>query len=159
MTDYLLSLIREFKQKGVLIDSNLLLLFAVGSVDVGLIPNLARTAAYSANDFQLVERFIDYFPNKFTTPHVLAEASNLIGCRPELRDSLGKFIAIADEVFVAARELVTRSEFRNFGLTDAGLCTLSESGLLVLTDDNPIAAFLSKNKLPVVGLDHLRAIF
>ncbi len=71
MNNYLLGLIQHYKQKGLLIDTNILLLYIVGAVDINLIRNFGRMAEFAENDFYVVSKFVDYFDIKITTPHIL----------------------------------------------------------------------------------------
>ncbi len=79
MNSHLLELIRKYKHKGLLIDTNSALLYLVGSFDPSLIRNHSRTSKYSEDDFDKVSKFIEFFVEMITTPHVLAEISNLLG--------------------------------------------------------------------------------
>lgn len=88
MNDYLLKLIQKYKQKGILIDTSILLLYIVGSFDINLIRTFKRTQMFSENDFKIVPKFIDYFELKITTPHVLTEVSDFIDNRQSLQSVL-----------------------------------------------------------------------
>ncbi|HEY7305310.1 MAG TPA: hypothetical protein VH601_14395 [Bryobacteraceae bacterium] len=63
--------------RGLLIDTNLLVLFAVGSVNRDRIETFKRTRRYTAEDFDLLLRVLGNWGVRYTTPHVLAEVSNL----------------------------------------------------------------------------------
>lgn len=103
MNDYLLGLIQHYKQKGLLIDTNILLLYIVGAVDINLIRNFGRTANFAENDFYVVSKFVDYFDIKITTPHILTEVSNLFGNRKNLQAALSKYIELTEENFWKAK--------------------------------------------------------
>lgn len=93
MSDYFLDLFTRHRTQGLLIDTNILLLFVVGSVNPDLIPKLSCTSNYSIQDFQIVETAIDFFETKVTTPHILTEVSNLVD-RKESQEGLSSFVAI-----------------------------------------------------------------
>ena len=61
MNEYLFSLVIKYKNKGVLIDTNILLLFLVGSLDLNLIRGFKRTTNFTENDFDLISNFIKHF--------------------------------------------------------------------------------------------------
>lgn len=62
-----------------LIDTNLLLLFVIGSVDNGhFIGASKRLDAFSYDDYRLLNEYIGKFDNFATTPYILTEVSNLI---------------------------------------------------------------------------------
>ena len=77
--DYYTKLLSKYKTQGVLIDSNLLLLYFVGLYDQKQIPKFKRTAKYVIEDFLTVARIIDFFSRIVTTPNILTEVSNLSG--------------------------------------------------------------------------------
>lgn len=156
MNDYLLDLLTKYRQKGILIDTNLLLLFVVGSLDPGLIPKVSRTANYSVQDFQIVTKVIDFFDIKITTPHILTEVSNLID-RNEIQGALRTFVSIVVERFVESSKVITHNMFSAFGLTDVAILDISKDNYLVLTNDGPLIGLLKNNGVDVVNLDILRA--
>jgi hypothetical protein len=62
----------------LLVDANLLILYTVGSVSPNRIASFKRTRRYEIRDFDLLTATLANFPELYTTPHVLAEVSNLI---------------------------------------------------------------------------------
>ena len=62
---------------GLLIDTNLLVLFIVGAVNLDRIESFKRTRQYSKTDYQLLLRVLDDFTPLYTLAHVMAEVSNL----------------------------------------------------------------------------------
>ena len=74
-----LGLIEKHRGTGVLIDSNLLVLHLVGTVNWERLKTFKRTQAYTLEDFELLEGLISCLGRLFTTPHVLTEVSNLTG--------------------------------------------------------------------------------
>ena len=62
---------------GLLIDTNLLVLFVVGGVNRDRIESFKRTRQYSKTDYQLLLRVLDGFEPLYTLAHVMAEVSNL----------------------------------------------------------------------------------
>ncbi len=73
------TLLARYKRKGVLVDSNLLLLLFVGLFDPARIKKFKRTGHFSEVDFRLLVNFLAYFDKAITTPHILTEVSNLAG--------------------------------------------------------------------------------
>lgn len=155
MTEYILELFTRYRSRGVLIDTNLLLLFVVGSVNSELIPKLSRTSNYSPQDFQIIEKAIDFFDKKITTPHVLTEVSNLVD-RTELQTGLSTYVANAVENFVESNQIMANSAFSAFGLADTAILDLSANEYLVLTDDGPLFGLLTNRGVDVVSLNILR---
>ena len=88
MSSYAEILIDRFCSRGVLIDTNLLLLYVVGRYDDGIIRRgaFSRLAAYSIDDYGLLVGLMSLFDKYVTTPHVLAEVSNWIGKLPNAQE-------------------------------------------------------------------------
>jgi rRNA-processing protein FCF1 len=158
VTDNLVQLISRYRERGILIDTNLLLLFVIGSLDPSLIPKIARTANYTFNDFQIVSKFVDFFSTKVTTPHVLTETSNLIGHRINVRTALHSYIFLAEEKYERSLALAADERFASFGLADMAVIECARNNHLVFTDDRPLFGLLQSNGLPSVDLATLRRI-
>jgi hypothetical protein len=77
--DYIGHLISLYRRKGLLVDSNLLLLYFVGAYDPERISTFKGTYSrgFSEDDFNLLFRLIALFEKIVTTPNILTEVSNL----------------------------------------------------------------------------------
>ena len=64
-------------RSGLLIDTNLLVLYTVGTVNQSRIENFKRTSQYSEQDYGLLLRVIPKITPLYTVAHVMAEVSNL----------------------------------------------------------------------------------
>jgi hypothetical protein len=62
---------------GLLVDTNLLVLYAIGTVNRRRIETFKRTRQYTEGDFDKLLRVLNAFTPLCTLPHVLAEVSNL----------------------------------------------------------------------------------
>jgi hypothetical protein len=71
------ALIEKHKAKGVLVDTNLLVLLLVGTVNKQRIPNFKRTEDFTIKDYELLVRLINWFGKLIATPHVLSQVSDL----------------------------------------------------------------------------------
>lgn len=143
----LAELIAKYRSRGVLLDTNLLLLDVVGRHDPGLIRKHKRTATFSLEDFILLEELLDQFPTIVTTPHILAEVSNLSAqihgsAIPGLRSAFAGRIQLLDERYCTGRQAVADRHFGRLGITDAGVLTLCQEHFLVLTTDATLATVL-----------------
>jgi hypothetical protein len=69
------------RRHGLLVDTNLLVLFIVGSVNPDRIGTFKRTNKYSRTDYQLLIRVLGHFEPIYTLAHVAAEVSNLTDLR------------------------------------------------------------------------------
>ena len=61
--------------KGLLVDTNLLVLYAVGLVNPDRISTFKRTRKYSKDDFELLLRVLAEYRPLCTVAHILAEVS------------------------------------------------------------------------------------
>jgi rRNA-processing protein FCF1 len=153
-------LIRKHRAKGILVDTNILLLYFVGIFDPTLIARFKRTEIFAPDDFQKVEAVLNRFNRVLTTPHILAEISNLaVSLRGQAKDFFqhlsNGFIAL-DEKYTPARLLVTGNIFSRLGLTDAAIERLAMKGYLVFTADFELSQRLTHRGADVLNLNHLR---
>jgi len=156
--------INAYKDKGLLIDTNLLLLFFVGLHNRKSIQRFKRTRQFIPEDFDCLTSLIQLFKQVVTTPSVLTEASNLLGQLPEaIRFSVFQRFSLAiqrfQENFTPSRELAQERYFPKFGLTDAGIVHGAKGKFLVLTDDFRLAGYLERHGIDVVNFNHLRTAY
>jgi len=154
-------LIEKHRGTGVLIDSNLLVLHLVGTVNRERIKTFKRTQAYSFEDFDLLEWLISCFSRLFTTPHVLTEVSNLTGGlsgreRADMRRLIRLVVDEMQESFDESKTVVRHACFDRLGLTDAAIATLCERGILVLTNDLDLYVALQTSGADAVNFNHIR---
>ena len=150
-----------YSGKGLLIDSNLLLLFFVGLHDRTRIEKFKRTAQFTIRDFERLAAFIRRFKEVVTTPSILTEVSNLLGQLPEqLRYAFYEHFANGlknlHEYYSPSRELGDEKGFRKFGLTDTAILHAASGKYLVLTDDFRLAQYLLGRNVDVINFNHLR---
>lgn len=159
MNIYVKNLIQKYKFKGLLTDTNLLLLYIVGSLNIELIGNFKRTAHYTIDDFYLVSDFIELFEKKIVTPHILTEVSDFIDNRQELQGLLKIFVEKqSEERYTESKIVVQNKAFTTFGLADTATMEIAKNSYLIFTDDNPLYGFLLNSKIDAVNLDQLREI-
>jgi hypothetical protein len=151
-----------YHNRGLLIDSNLLLLFFVGLHDRKWIEKFKRTAQFTVEDFELLVAFIGRFKEIVTTPSILTEVSNLLGQLPDrLKYSFRQHFAYGlkslHEHYAPSRELGNEKGFPKFGLADMAILQAASGKYLVLTDDFPLAQYLETQKIDVINFNHLRS--
>ena len=161
--EHLAPLFEKYRGKGVLVDTNLLLLLLVGSIDGKHLSEFKPTAnrGFTASDYELLCWMLDQFPRILTTPHILTEVSNhaeqLKGKPGQLLvDEITRLSQKADEHYEKSRELVVKDGFRKFGLTDTAIGNLPAGQFLVLTVDFPLSGWLQKRGVDVVNFNQLR---
>lgn len=146
----------------VLLDSNLLLLLVVGLVDQGLVTRFKRTSMYSVRDHTMLADIVDAATCLVTTPHVLAEVSNLGGqLTGRARDAF--YLALSNLVLTLleertreGKEYVGDRAFARLGVADTAIAHEAESGLFVLSDDLNLCLELQRRSLAAMNFNHLR---
>lgn len=159
---YIESLFVDYASKGLLIDSNLLLLDLIGSYDPRLIGDgkYNKLSKYTVEDFEILTRLKRVFRRIVTTPHVLTEVSNLTTDLPEvakinsLKQFLKAFVSV-EELTLRSFDLCKRPEFHFLGLTDAGLAHVSDK-FLIVTDDARLVGKLHESGSHALNFNHLR---
>jgi len=155
--------IAVYRDKGVLIDANLLVLFVVGLFDKRLISNFKHTKQFTPEDFKTLEAFLDNFKVFITTPNIVTEVSNLCGhLHEDKREGYSKvfssLIKNLKEHYIMSAEVCEMKEFFKLGITDAGVVRLADKDFLVLTDDFALSQALQKQGISVFNFNHLRLL-
>lgn len=147
---------------GFFIDTNLLVLLIVGSVDRNLIPKHRRLQRFTVEDYDILINLLDRVKQVFVTPNTLTETSNLLAQhgepeRSRFFDSLRFIIQESKEVVVASTEASRNNAFKRLGLTDAALleAVTAETPLVTVDLDLYLAA-LAKGQDTAVNFTHLQ---
>ncbi len=145
--------------KKVLIDTNLLLLFLLGSVDRKHVGNHKRLRGFSDFEFEALLKLLASATQFVTTPHILAETSNLldIGKRADVAtaNAFITFVQAAEEICVSAEDVTSRPEFLKYGLTDAAIHSVVAERISVLTVDFPLYGSLLNIGVDVTNVRHI----
>jgi len=161
MTDAMATLVERHRSRGVLVDTNILLLLFVGSFDRDRIPRFKRTQQFTVADFDRLTHVLSCFARIVTTPNILSEVNSLSGQLGEpdraryFADFAGR-IDLLDERYVPSKSAAAAPEFRRLGLTDSVILQLGKERLLVLTDDVPLYHYLEKAGVDVINFNHVR---
>jgi hypothetical protein len=149
--------------RALLLDTNLLLLFLVGGKDPGLVTSSRRLNAFEEDDYYLLIKFIDAnrFNKLVSTPHILTEASNLLGLENHITKSAGReaikeYVQHCTEITHGAQMLVDEPEYHRLGLTDVAIKIASQLPAFVLTADAPLYAHLLREGVEVANFNHVR---
>jgi hypothetical protein len=161
LNPYLETLISKYRDRGVLIDSNLLILYFVGEYSPELISRLRRTKQFCFHDYCLLKAIMGCFKTKVTTPNILTEVSNLAGDIPKrLRERFFRasraHIEALEELYLASSKAAASVAFLRFGLTDAVVAALANQRYLVITADFPLTNYLVSIKADAINFNHNR---
>jgi len=151
--------IARYRDKGIVVDTNLLLLYLVGQYDPLQIKKCNRTDAYSIEDFDLLRGLLAAFSVIVTTPNILTEVCNLSKkLPPAYFGELRKQVRILEEKYFPARHACDRTYFDRFGLTDTIIAELSRNQYLVLTADVELWGLLLSLGIDAINFNHLRSV-
>ena len=111
---------------GYFVDTNLFLLFVVGSEAPTLIAKHRRLETYSAADYNALLRLLRPPGRILVTPNTLTETSNLLSQHGEPERSrlfrrFRRIIHSSQEVVIASAAAADSPYFEKLGLTDAAL--------------------------------------
>lgn len=161
MEQYVGSLLGRYRNAGILVDSNLLLLYYVGAHDRQHVARFRRTRdRFVPEDFDTLKHLLGRFNKVVTTPHVLTEVSNLLGqlsgqIRENCFDLFADSISRMDERCTPGTSLSNSPVFARFSITDAAILDVS-GDCLVLTDDFPLANYLRSRNVDVLNFNNIR---
>lgn len=160
MTDNLEELIKKYRDKGVFIDSELLIFCIVCKTDIRLLGKTKITKQYNENDYILISEFIAAFNNKITSPHILTETSDLLGENNNFHATLQEeYINSVVEKNILSVEIAKSESFLRLGLADSAIIEISRDSYLVLTDDNDLYGYLSTKGIDAVKFSYLKQLF
>jgi rRNA-processing protein FCF1 len=155
----------NFHRKYLLIDTNLLLLLLVGSLNPSLIQKEKITAnqGFDEADFNQLRDFAIKFQKLVTTPHILTEVSNhadKIGGanKGEFFQQFISLIEKLDERSESSKLLAKTDAFVRFGLTDTAISRLANRNCVVLTIDFPLSGYLQSKGVSAINFNNVRRI-
>jgi rRNA-processing protein FCF1 len=161
--EYIIDLLSRYKSKGILVDTNLLLVYFVWMYDHRRTESLKRvkSKAFSIRDLELLSGIFKYFDKVVTTPNILTEVSNLSNElseaeRPIYYQVFASQVSLLHEEYVASLKVCSLEHFNRFHLTDSGIIDLVKGKYLVLTDDFKLSGYLRSSGIDYINFDHLR---
>lgn len=144
------------------IDTNLLVLLVVGSVDLKLVGKHRRAREFKQEDYGLLLKMTGALNRLFVTPNILTEASNLLESRKDRRflDRLRIFIEKSEETILASSKAARHSQFPKLGLTDAVLLEIVSERRPLITADLALflAAVSAKGARAAFNFTHFRSL-
>jgi len=156
------ALIEKHQARGVLVDTNLLVLLLVGRVNRRRILNFKRTQDFTIEDFDLLENLVKWFGSLIATPHVLSQVSDLADLPGrelrEIRQLFKSIVEGVEEFYEPSRVLVADPIFERHGLTDAAIASVCSNGTLVLTADVVLQLALQRRDADALNFNHVRPL-
>ena len=161
-----LDYIRSKNFKGIILDSNLLLLLLIGHFNIDEVERNKRlqNKAFEKEDFYRLISLIEAVSNNIViTPNILTEVSNLSEkYNEETNFAFFKFLEMIikpiEERNSKSKDIILNNQtaFYKFGLADSSITNLSKENYLIVTVDFPLYHFLSSQNLPAINYNHLR---
>ncbi len=157
------ALLTKYYQKGIVIDTNILLLYLVGIVNRERIPRFKRTAQFIPEDYDLLLQLINSFQKVVTTPNILTEVNSLANQlgEPERSQCLKIFTLLTSQIreeYLESSIVANDDIFSRFGLTDCGIMYLAKDKYLVLTDDLKLSLYLKAQGIDTINFNNLRTL-
>lgn len=149
------------QKKGLLLDTNLFVLYLVGQTEEGMVEKHKRTSRYTLDDYRLLLKIVHSQPRLVTTPHVLAEVSNLAAFQGKLQERFHRLFEAHiqkcdSERYFSGKEICVSPAFRKLGVTDTGIVLLATEGIVVMTDDLELHVWLGRNGAASINFTHLQ---
>ncbi len=157
------ALLYKYSARGILINTNILLLYLIGLVNRERIPRFKRTAQFIPEDYDLLCQLVNSFQKVITTPNILTEVNSLANQlgEPERSQCLNIFarlISIISEEYLDSDSVTKHEFFARFGLTDCGIMYLAQDKYLVLTDDLKLSLYLKAQGIDAINFNNLRTL-
>jgi hypothetical protein len=145
------------------LDSNLLLLFVVGSVAKDYISQHRRLKSYTASEFDLLIEVISGAEQLVATPNSLTEVSNLLSygvsepLLSQLREGLRALLVSGIlEKFQPSHIACCEPEFRWLGIADSAWLGCLDAETVFFTDDLDLYVAACSRGGTVYNFTHLR---
>ena len=144
-------LLSKYYTKGISSDTNILLLYLVGSVNRARIFKFKRTRQFITEDYDLLLKLFQDFQKVIATPNILTEVNSLANQlgEPERSQCMNALALLTSQVTEEYIESITVSKhelFYRFGLTDCGIISTARNKYLVLTNGHPQAPSFYKSR-------------
>lgn len=153
------SLLRRYFSKGILVDTNILLLLFVSELGRERITKFGRTEQFTPNDYDILIDLLQRFTVIATTPNILTEVNSLLNKLGEpAREVFAKGLVLLEETYIPSKEIASLDwSFLKYGLTDCGIAEAAQNKYLVLTDDLKVAVYFNQRGIDTINFNNLRS--
>jgi hypothetical protein len=160
LNEHVAGLIRQYRNKGLLLDTVLFVLLAAGIYNRKLVGNDKRLKAYVPEDIETLIAFVKLFDPLITTPNTVTEVSNLTGhlWATQFPMHFAQHIEVMEEHYFPSKTAIRSELFGRFGLTDTAITEIARGKYLILTDDFRLAGYLEQKRVDVVNFNHIRTL-
>jgi len=157
--------IRTHRDDGILLDTNVLVLLLAANFDKQLVGG-KRLEKYAVEDAELLTQYVACFDRVLTTPHILAETSNLaaqILSGKQKKEFFARlfplFCSVGKEALWQCQVsdvVIDQPIFVQLGLTDAVIAATVDANRLLLTDDLDLHLAACSKGAPSINFTHMR---
>lgn len=144
--------------KGLIVDTNLLLVYLVGCYDADYLARFSRTSGYTEKDFKKLDSFINSFQFIYVTPQILTELLYFSKEIPEVK--FNKYIEVLTDKLSTFKEgyidkkiiFKEKNNLIRFGFTDCSIIEAAKRySCTVLTTDFPLSGSMKANNLKAIN--------
>ena len=150
----------------LILDTNLLILYMLGSYRPDMISMCNYTSKYGKDDYLLLKTFINKQSLICITPHILTELSNQSFFlkepgRSDFFNVIVRKLSKMDEEYISLNHLLQHTDLLpKIGFTDVSIYELAKKQeYVVLTDDFPLHQILSSRRINSLSFAHLQGGF
>jgi len=143
----------------IVIDTNALLVYIIGLIDVNLVGKTRRDSLYDKDDFYYLAKVIQSPENICVVPNIWTELDNLLNQEIKFNYKyqyftiLKEVISKSSEKYLATRDIFGDfQEFVDLGVTDSAILTLAKDCKLLITADSKLADYAKSNGIKVLDL-------
>jgi hypothetical protein len=145
----------------ILIDTNLLVLFIVGTVSRQYISKHKRLTQFIPEDYDVLLEILNQASSLLITPNTLTETSNLVAyiyepARTEIFIVFQQFLNNWREIYIPSTTVSARQEFIRLGLADAAMLEALSKDMLLLTTDLDLYLVASSLGFSAVNFNQIR---
>jgi len=161
----------KYRPEGLIVDTNILLLFLVGNYNKELIEKCElftnNNKKYCVDDFETLKKIFAYFRRLIITPQIIAELSNLsiTGGDIKSKETFHAYINAVIDFLRSAEERHQKIEsiwgmelktLGSFGFTDMTMFELAnQTKMPILTDEIRLFQY-SNGKIPIIKFEYIK---
>ena len=124
----------------LVLDTNMLIVFIIGSIDPNLLGKAKRVKEYNYDDYELIFTYVNFFSDVVLLPNIVSETSNILcqmnGERRNICLSrLANFVCSSNETYIESSFVVNQKEYIELGATDTSILCALDSNTYLLTAD------------------------
>ncbi len=151
-------------RNGIILDTNLLILYLIGNYDPNFITRFRKTSNYTIDDFLILKDIVKESSKIIVTPNILTELSNhtfdgsFSGSGfDEYYKEVIDFLNNAEEKLVEKDVIKDYEKLKYFGFADISILDTSmKLECSLLTDDSALYGLTNSLSISTLNINHLR---